>query len=171
MNFPMIKWAKDLFPLCRSLTGEGNRKTIKYFTKLNPEFKILKFKSGQKVFDWTIPDEWNVKDAYIQHESGKKYAEFKKNNLHLVGYSIAVNKTIIKAELLKKIFTEKNQPNAIPYVTSYYNRDWGFCMAENEKEKLPEGNYKVFINTGFKKGNLEIAEASFRGKKKTGNFF
>ena len=171
IKFPMIKWAKDLFPLCRSLTGEGNRKTIKYFTKLNPEFKILKFKSGQKVFDWNIPDEWNVKDAYIQHESGKKYAAFKKNNLHLVGYSIAVNKTIIKAELLKKIFTEKNQPDAIPYVTSYYNRDWGFCMSENEKKKLPEGNYKVFINTGFKKGNLEIAEASFRGKKKQEIFF
>ena len=88
----MIKWAKDLFPICRSITGAGIKKTIRYFKKINPEFKIIKFKTGKKVFDWNIPKEWNIKDAFIQHSSGKKFAEFRKCNLHIVGYSIPVNK-------------------------------------------------------------------------------
>lgn len=161
----MLKWAKDLFPICRSLAGPGNKKTLKYFFKLNNEFKIIKFKSRSKVFDWTIPDEWSVKDAYIQHSSGKKFAQFKKNNLHIVGYSSAINKKISKKELMKKIFTQKDQPDSIPYVTSYYNKNWGFCLSENEKKRLPEGNYKVFIDSKFTKGNLEIAQAIIKGKK------
>ena len=77
-KFQMLKWAKDLFPICRSITGDGTRMTLSYFEKINPEFRRLKFKTGQKVFDWVIPKEWNIKDAYIQHQSGKKFAEFKK---------------------------------------------------------------------------------------------
>ena len=167
----MLKWAKDLFPICRSLAGPGNRETLKYFYKINKEFKTIKFKSGIKVFDWTIPEEWHVKDAFIQHSSGKKFAQFKKNNLHLVGYSTSINKTINKKKLLSKIYTQKNQVNSIPYVTSYYKKNWGFCMSENEKKKLPEGNYKVFIDSTFKKGNLEIAEAVIKGKTKKEVFF
>ena len=165
MKFPMIKWAKDLFPICRSLTGEGNRKTLKYFINLNPELKILKFKSGKKVFDWNIPNEWNIKDAYLQHESGKKFAEFKKKNLHLVGYSTPVNKTLNKKELLKRIFTQPDQPDVVPYVTSYYNKTWGFCMSEIEKNKLPNGKYKVFIDSSLKKGNLDTAHCLIKGKR------
>ena len=92
-TFPMIKWAKDLFPICRSITGKGTRKTLAYFEKLNPEFKRIKFKTNQKVFDWIIPNEWDIEDAYIEHESGKRFAEFRKCNLHLVGYSIPINKS------------------------------------------------------------------------------
>ena len=88
----MIKWAKDLYPLCRSLIGKGNRETIKYFKKINPEFKIIKFKSRTKVFDWIIPDEWIINEAYLQHENGKKFAEFKKSNLHIVSYSQPIDK-------------------------------------------------------------------------------
>ena len=88
MQYPMIKWARDLFPLCRSLTGLGTKKTLKYFKKINPEFRIINFKSGKKVFDWEIPQEWNIKNAFIEHESGRKFAEFSKSNLHIVGYSI-----------------------------------------------------------------------------------
>ncbi len=165
MKFPMIKWAKDLFPICRSLTGEGNRKTLKYFINLNPELKILKFKSGKKVFDWNIPNEWNIKDAYLQHESGKKFAEFKKKNLHLVGYSTPVNKTLNKKELLKRIFTQPDQPDVVPYVTSYYNKTWGFCMSDIEKNKLPNGKYKVFIDSSLKKGNLDTAHCLIKGKR------
>ena len=87
---------KRSFPICRSLAGPGNRQTLKYFFNLNKEFEIIKFKSGSKVFDWTIPNEWSVKDAFIQHSSGRKFAQFKKNNLHLVGYSTSVNKKISK---------------------------------------------------------------------------
>ena len=134
LKFPMIKWAKELFPLCRSLTGDGTKKTLRYFKNINKEFKILNFKSGKKVFDWKIPLEWNIKDAYIEHASKKKFAEFKKNNLHILGYSIPINKVLTKKELLKNIFTQKNQPSAIPYVTSYYKKRWGFCMTENTKK-------------------------------------
>ena len=171
MKFPLIKWAKDLFPLNRSLTGEGNRKTIKYFQKLNPEFKVIKFRSGKKVYDWRIPEEWDIKEAYIQHQSGRRFAEFKKNNLHLVGYSMPINKFLKKKELLKKIFTQKNQPNAIPYVTSYYDKNWGFCMSENQKKKLPNGKYKVLIDSKFKKGNLEVIHSVIKGKTKKEIFF
>ena len=80
MKFPMIKWAKDLYPICRSITGKGTEKTLKYFKKLNPEFRILNFKSGSKVFDWIVPKEWNIKNSYIEHESGKKFAEFNVKN-------------------------------------------------------------------------------------------
>ena len=170
-EFPMIKWAKDLFPLCRSLTGDGTRKTLRYFQNINKEFKILQFKSEKKIFDWKIPLEWNIKDAYIQHSSKKKFAEFKKNNLHIIGYSTPVNKIIRKEELLKRIYTQKNQPNSIPYVTSYYKKNWGFCMTENTKKKLPSGNYKVFINSTLKKGTMEIIHARIPGKSKKEIFF
>ena len=167
----MIDWAKDLFPICRSITGEGTRATLKYFEKINPELKRLKFKSGTNVFDWKIPKEWNIRNAYIEHESGKKFANFKKNNLHVVGYSKPINVRITKKELIKKIHSIKNQPDAIPYVTSYYNEDWGFCMSENEKKKLPDGKYKVFIDSKFKKGFLDISHALIKGKSKKEIFF
>ena len=167
----MIKWAKKIFPYCRSLTGEGTQKTLRFFKNLNKEFKIIKYKSGSKVFDWQIPLEWNIKDAYIEHSSKKKFAEFKKNNLHIVGYSRSVNKTISKSELLKNVYTQKNQPNAIPYVTSYYKKRWGFCMSENMKNKLPQGKYKVFIDSELKKGFLELMDAKLSGKSKKEIFF
>ena len=101
----IMKWAKDLFPICRSLTGAGVRQTLKYLKKIVPEIKLKNVKSGQKVFDWKIPLEWNVKDAYILNlKSKKKFAEFKKNNLHLMGYSQPVNKIVKFNELKKKNF-------------------------------------------------------------------
>ncbi len=171
MQYPMIKWARDLFPLCRSLTGLGTKKTLKYFKKINPEFRIINFKSGKKVFDWEIPQEWNIKNAFIEHESGRKFAEFSKSNLHIVGYSIPVNRKISKKELLKHIYTQKDQPNSIPYVTSYYKKRWGFCMSENQKKKLPSGKYKVLIDSELKKGNLQISHAILNGNSKKEIFF
>jgi len=167
----MIKWAKDLYPICRSITGEGTRKTLSYFKKLNPEFKKLQFKTGQKVFDWVIPKEWNIRDAYLEHESGKRFAEFKKCNLHVVGYSKPVNRKMSKEELLSHIYTQKDQPDAIPYVTSYYKERWGFCLSENQKKELPEGTYKVLIDSDLKKGNLELSHAVFKGINKKEIFF
>ena len=167
----MIEWAKDLFPLCRSLTGKGTQKTLRYFKKINPEFKILAFKSGTKVFDWIIPDEWNIVDAYIKHESGKKYCNFKKSNLHVVGYSTPINKILNKKQLLKYIYTEKKQPNSIPYVTSYYKKRWGFCMTENERKKLPAGKYTAYINSSLKKGVMELMDAKINGRNKKEIFF
>ena len=133
----MYKWIEDLFPINRSLTGEGVDHTISYLKKINPEFELIKFKSGEKVFDWIIPQVWSINDAFIEHESGKKFAEFKKNNLHIVNYSSPLKKKINKRELLKKIFTLKDQPSLIPYVTNYYGNDWGFCLIRKSKEKPP----------------------------------
>ena len=167
----MLKWAKILFPICRSLTGKGTQRTLRFFKNINSEFKIINFRSGDKVFDWKIPLEWNIRDAYIQHSSKKKFAEFKKNNLHVVGYSKPVNKIITKNELLKNIYTQKNQLAAIPYVTSYYKERWGFCMSEKMKRKLPNGKYKVFIDSDLKKGFLEVMQAKLKGKSKKEIFF
>ena len=166
----MLNWIKDLFPICRSITGEGIKKTLSYFEKINPELKRIKFKTGTKVFDWVIPLEWNIRDAYIS-KNGKKIIDFKKNNLHIVGYSAPINKIIDKKQLIKKLYTYKKRPNSIPYVTSYYKRDWGFCMEENKKRKLKNGSYRVFINSDFKKGTLDCSHAFFKGKLKKEIFF
>ena len=171
IKFDMYKWCQDLFPICRSITGDGIQKTLKYFEKLNPSLKRIKFKSRSKVFDWTVPLEWNIKDAYIKHSSGKKFADFKKSNLHVVNFSIPINKYIKKKDLIKKIHTLKNFKNAILYVTSYYKSDWGFCLSYNEKKKLPDGNYKIFIDSEIKKGNLHLSHAILNGKKKNEIFF
>ena len=136
-NFPMYTWCKDLFPLCRSITGKGIKDTLSYFEKINPSLKRVKFKTGEKVLDWSIPYEWHIKDAFIQNiKTQKKFAEFKKNNLHVVNFSEPVKKIISKQDLLKKIFTHKANKSLIPYVTSYYKKFWGFCMSEKEKKKI-----------------------------------
>ncbi len=170
-KFSMYKWCKDLFPICRSITGDGLKKTLSYFEKINPSLKRLKFRSGKKVFDWTIPFEWKIIDAYIQHSSGKKFAEFKKNNLHLVNFSKPTKLVLEKNILLKKIHSHPLYKDAIPYITSYYKRDWGFCLSQNEKKKLPKGKYKIFINSKFVKGNLDISHAILKGKNKKEIFF
>ena len=167
----MFSWAKELFPYCRSITGEGIRKSLSYFEKINPELKRIKFKTGKKVFDWTIPKEWNIKDGYIKHESGKKFCRFKENNLNIVGYSRPVNFLINRNKLIEKIHSLKQQPNSIPYVTSYYNEDWGFCMTEKNKKKLPYGKYNVFIDSELKKGSLDLSHAIIRVKSKKEIFF
>ena len=127
-GYDMISWAKKLFPICRSITGAGLRETIHFLKDINPNIKILTFNSGKKIFDWKIPDEWNIKNSYIEDESGKKYAEFSKSNLHVVNYSVPINKWISKNELLKHIYTVKNFPDAIPYVTSYYKKKMGILF-------------------------------------------
>ena len=170
-NYPMIKWAKELFPICRSITGAGLRETIFYLKKINSNLSILSFNTGKKVFDWKIPKEWNIKDSYIKHESGRKYAEFSKSNLHVVNYSTSVNRWVSRDELLKHIYTSKEFPNAIPYITSYYKKKWGFCLSEKEKKRLPKGRFKVFINSTFHKGKLNLAEAKIKGKVKKEIFF
>ena len=106
----MINWLKKLFPLNRSLTGEGTLKTLKFFKKINPELKIIRFKSGKKVFDWTIPHEWKITDAFIKHiKTKKKFAEFKKNNLHILNYSVGIDKVLDLNELKKKnLYLKKN---------------------------------------------------------------
>ena len=128
----MINWLKYLFPINRSITGKGIRKTLSFFEKINPELKRIRFKTGKKVFDWIIPKEWNIREAYIS-KGKKKIVDFKKNNLHIVGYSTPINKTIDLKDLLKHLHTEKKRPNAIPYVTSYYEKIGDFAYQKFKK--------------------------------------
>lgn len=162
----MIKWAKDLFPINRSLTGDGNRKTLKYIKEIIPELRIIEIPSGTKAFDWTVPNEWNVKDAWIKNEKGKKICDFQKNNLHLMGYSTPIKKIISFEKLQKHLYSLPNQPNAIPYVTSYYKKNWGFCLKHNDRNKLVSGNYEVFVDSSLTSGNLTYGEVILPGKKK-----
>tara|TARA_Y100000816_G_C26074202_1_gene565286 strand:- start:358 stop:1623 length:1266 start_codon:yes stop_codon:yes gene_type:complete len=171
MQLNPIKIIEDLFPIHRSITGPGIKKSLTYLEKLVPNFKRLKFKSGKKVFDWIVPEEWIIKDSYITDTKNKKHAEFKKNNLHILGFSEPMQKVVGRKELFKNIYTEKNQPSSIPYVTSYYKKKWGFCMSEEQKKKLKGKKFKVYINSKFVKGNLELSHALFKGKSKKEIFF
>ena len=156
---------KKLFPICRSITGDGFKESLKIIGEI-VDLKIFKFKTGARVLNWIIPNEWNINDAYIITPAGKKIANFKKNNLHILNYSQPINKNISLKNLKEKLHTLPSMPNAIPYVTSYYNKDWGFCISHNEYKKLKDGSYKVFIDSSLKKGELTYSETIIPGKTK-----
>ena len=161
----MIKFAKKLWPINRSLTGPGVASTLSLIQQKLP-IKILNFNSGKKVFDWQIPKVWNLKEAWVKNKNDKKIIDFRSNNLHIVGYSQSVDKIISLNELKKKIYTLKNQPDAIPYVTSYYKKDWGFCLQYNKFKELKDDEYHVYINSSFQKGKLKIGELLIKGETK-----
>lgn len=166
-NINLMKIAKEVFPLNRSLTGSGTLKTLKIFKKINNQIMIKNVKSGQRVFDWKIPNEWNVNSAYFEDEKKNRYCDFKKNNLHLLGYSVKKKGVFSYNELIKKIYFVKNKPNAIPYVTSYYKKDWGFCLSYRDFKKLNK-KHKFFVNidTKLKKGLMHYGELTIKGKSK-----
>ena len=161
-----------LFLINRSLTGQGVLKTLKIIKKEFPELQIKKIKSGTKVFDWKVPEEWNVKDAYVLDKNDKKIIDFRKNNLHLLGYSIPIKKQLDKKNFLKSLYYLKDQPTAIPYVTSYYKRRWGFSVSYNHYKKikknyLSKDKFRISIDSKLnKKGNLTYGELVLKGKSK-----
>jgi len=168
----LLEHARELFPICRSLTGEGTRKTLSYFEAYHPELERLTFASGESVYDWEVPPEWNIHDAYILHlGTGKRYAEFKKSNLHVVGYSEPCDFIIDRDQLLDRIYSLPDHPDWIPYKTSYYSRSWGFCMAHVEKQCLPLGEYHIVINSSLKPGTLEMSHAVISGSSESEIFF
>ncbi len=130
----MYELAEELYPLNRSLTGEGTRMTLGIIGRELSEMKICSVASGTKCFDWTVPDEWNVKEAYIEGPDGKRVVDFADHNLHLVGYSVPVNTTLSLEDLQKHLYSRPDMPDAIPYVTSYYKLDWGFCLTDNKRQ-------------------------------------
>lgn len=162
----MYNFLKKILKINRSLTGDGNRKTLREIKKIIKKLSIKEVKSGTKVFDWKVPLEWNIQDAYIESPEGKRLCEFKKNFLHVVGYSQKIKKYLSLKQLKKHLFSLKNQPNAVPYVTSYYNKFWGFCLTHNEKKKLKPGKYKVIIDSSHKKGSMSYGEFIKKGKHK-----
>ena len=164
----LLKFCKDLYPIYRSITGRGVVKSLEYIKKYIP-IEIKKVKSGTKVFDWTVPPEWNVSDAFvIDLKTNKKVIDFKKHNLHLVGYSCPVNEIMTFNELRERIHYLKDKPNAIPYITSYYSSNWGFCVSYDDFKKLnTESNYKVVIKSSFNSnGFLNYGELLIKGKSK-----
>ena len=162
----MYKWAKEIFPICRSITGQGVRDTLFYIKKILPNLKICSIPSDKKVFDWRIPKEWNIKDAYIKNSKGVKIIDFKKNNLHVVSYSTPIHKKIRLKNLIPNLYSLPSLPKAIPYVTSYYKKRWGFCLTDNQLRKLKDDLYEVKINSSLKKGVLNYGELIIPGSSK-----
>jgi len=156
--------AKELFPICRSITGNGVRETFHILKKYYAEIKIHEVPTGTQVFDWTIPKEWNIWDAYIEDEAGNRIVDFKKNNLHILGYSTPIDQWMELPDLLEHIHTLPKQPDLIPYMTSYYKERWGFCMSQNQKNSLKNGKFHVVISSALKNGSLTYGEIIIPGK-------
>jgi len=158
------KYFDRLWPICRSLTGDGVRETLEILKELVP-LEIHEIPSGTQVYDWTIPNEWNIRDAYILTPDGRKIASLHENNLHVVSYSVPVNREMSYEELAGKLHYLPEQPNAIPYITSYYKEDWGFCLTYEEYQKLPkEGSYKVVIDSTLAPGSLTYGDIVLPGE-------
>lgn len=154
----MYDLCTKMFPICRSITGNGVRETLKILKEVVPEITLHEVPTGTKVFDWTVPKEWNIRDAWIKDSNGNKILDFKETNLHVLGYSLPLDKTVTLEELKSMIYTQSDQPDAIPYVTSYYKERSGFCMTEIQKNSLKEDNYHVYIDSELKDGNLTYGE-------------
>lgn len=162
----LIKFCKDLYKIPRSLTGLGVVQTLQYIQKHIPII-IKQVKSGSFAFDWKVPPEWNIYDGYIiDMSSGEKIIDFKNHNLHVMGYSCPVKMELTYEELIKNVYYLENQPDAIPYITSYYSKNWGFCMSFNQFKNLDKySKYKVFIDSNFNEsGNLTYGELLIKGQ-------
>jgi aminopeptidase-like protein len=169
----LLKFCKDLYRIPRSITGEGIVKTLKYIQNIIP-IEIKTVKSGTKVFDWIIPPEWNINDAYvIELNSGKKVIDFQSHNLHVVGYSIPIDSIFTFEELEKNLYYLEDQPEAIPYITSYYSKKWGFCLSYKQFNKLDRNSkYKVVIDSSFNEnGCLTYGELLIKGQSEEEIFF
>jgi aminopeptidase-like protein len=161
---------EELFPILRSITGNGVRQTLKILQEHVP-IEIHEVPSGTKVFDWTVPEEWNISEAYIKDEDGNLILDIQQNNLHVVSYSIPVDKWVSLSDLQEHLHSLPDQPNAIPYVTSYYKKCWGFCITHNAREKLKDKKYHVVINSELKEGCLTYGECIIPGKEANKEIF
>ena len=159
----MHAFAELLYPLCRSITGDGVRLTLDLIRERIP-LTIHQVPSGTQVFDWVVPKEWNIKDAFIENSKGERIVDYKKSNLHVVSYSKPVDMTMTLSELKKHLHTIEAQPDLIPYRTSYYSENWGFCLSYNQFQALPEDNYHVFIDASLEEGVMNYGELLIPGE-------
>ena len=152
-----------LYPICRSITGDGVRKTLDIISEQVPleKHEIL---TGTEVFDWTIPKEWNIKAAYVKKSNGEKIIDFQKSNLHILNYSVPVHNTVSLSELKDHLFTLPDQPTLIPYRTSYYYENWGFCITHKQFLQLEEDEYEVVIDSTLEDGSLSYGEYFIKGE-------
>ncbi len=160
----IYSFIKRIFPIDRWLMGDGVRKTLDIIKEELPDLSIYGVASGTRVFDWEIPKEWCIQDAYILDPDGNKILDYKKNNLSIVGYSVPVSREVTLNELCQVIYTQKEQPDAVPYITSYYKERYGFCMSENQKRSLKEGMYYINIDSRLYNGELNYAELVIPGE-------
>lgn len=159
----MYQLAEKLFPICRSITGDGVRQTLEILKEEYEDLQVYEVPSGTQVFDWTVPKEWNIRDAYIEDSRGKRIIDFKESNLYVMGYSLPMDRMMSLEELKQMIFTQPDQPDVVPYVTSYYQERSGFCMSENQKNALRKDIYHCVIDSDLKEGSLTYGEIILKG--------
>ena len=163
----MYALVKSLFPICRSITGNGVRETLSHVQKLLP-ITVHEVPTGTPVFDWTVPKEWNIKDAYVANSQGERVIDFQKSNLHVLNYSTPVNQKMTLAELRPHLMTLPDHPEWIPYRTTYYQEKWGFCLSQNHLNALLENDkgdaYHVVIDSTLAQGSLTYGEYVIQGE-------
>jgi aminopeptidase-like protein len=162
LGIEMHRFAAEIYPICRSITGEGIRETFKQIQKLIP-VQLHEVASGTKVFDWVVPREWNIRDAYIKDSTGARVVDFQQSNLHVVNYSVPVSARLLLSELKDRLFTLPEHPDWIPYRTAYYREDWGFCLSQNRLRQLQDAEYEVCIDSTLEDGCLTWAECFLPG--------
>ena len=159
----MYRMIVELYPICRSITGNGYRQTMRRIQEIIP-ISIQEVASGMEVFDWTIPKEWNIRDAYVKGPSGKKVIDFKQHNLHVMQYSVPVRLKMPLQELKHHLYSLPDHPEWIPYRTSYYKENWGFCLSQKQLDSLEEGEYEVVIDSSLEDGHLTYGEYRIQGE-------
>ena len=159
------RFAAELYPICRSITGDGIRRTLAMIHERIP-LQFFEVPTGTTVFDWTVPKEWNIQDAYINGPDGKRVVDFRSCNLHVLNYSVPIHATVSLTELKSHLFTIPEHPDWIPYRTSYYKPDWGFCLSHKQMLGLTEGIYEVCIDSTLEDGHLTYGECYLPGKSK-----
>src|SRR5574341_54999 len=160
----IYRFIAELYPICRSITGNGLRQTLKTI-KAHIPLEIHEVPSGMPVFDWTVPKEWNISDAYVKNSKGERVIDFRKSNLHVVNYSVPIKTKMALAELKDHLFTLPKHPDWIPYRTSYYNETWGFCLSNRQFLELKDEIYEVCIDSSLEKGHLTYGEYFIKGQK------
>jgi len=160
----MHRLIADVYPICRSITGDGIRQTLRRLREQVP-LEIHEVPTGTQVFDWTVPMEWNIRDAWVKNSADEKVIDFRRSNLHVVNYSVPVRRKMSLAELREHLHTLPDRPDWVPYRTSYYQENWGFCLAANELARLQEGEYEVCIDSTLEHGSLTYGEYYLPGRR------
>ena len=159
----MYALAERLFPICRSITGNGLRETLRILQQEIP-LTLYEVPTGTPAFDWVVPREWNIRDAYIKNSRGEKIVDFQQNNLHVLNYSTPINARMSLEELRPHLFTLPDKPEWIPYRTSYFNDNWGFCITQRQLETMPDDDYEVVIDSSLEPGALSYGELTIPGE-------
>jgi aminopeptidase-like protein len=161
----MYRLIEELYPICRSITGDGLRATLRRIQQEIP-IAIREVATGTQVFDWTVPREWNIRDAYVKNSAGERVIDFRRSNLHVVNYSVPIRQRMMLSELREHLHTLPDRPDWIPYRTSYYKESWGFCLSRRQLDSLPDGEYEVLIDSTLEDGHLSYGEYLLPGETK-----